>query len=1268
MKRTMSLAAVVVLLGIGAARAEMDYEFGKALIDRSEPSFDTEDLVLHLVSQLEKSATGKMDAKLIKATLCRKQAPKASVEKRTDLLNQAESLYREILAGDKKYAHYAVAEKEAATINMARGMALIGAAEELEKTNPKEARRMRDEAVATLGKIAEGHKKDADALRPAFDAVYKKYQDWQKAQRNPEAQIPRELLAELMKSFNAWLVADKKYIAVKVEQIECYPDGNATKKKDGEELAALCKKRAEDEAIMEFAVLVAWYNYMRGKAHAAIQAEKESSEAWKEALDQPDGELAPDQRKEIFKLKKMILHDLVRMKMRAKKYSEVELIIVDAKVSPDLRSLFEEDSGKGLMIDYAKALTLPDDASSAEYEKAIKELRGMIEREKAATRWANEFSRAIAELLDQARTKPGINPKLTAPEWYDAARGFFLMGQQEYMKYTDLKKDKPDKAQEQFEKAYVEYENAVDYYRRAITTARSDKTDLPVRVEIEPKSLFEMGLAYVKMGHLYESVIIFQSLRNAYGADGRAKWLPKLDDPRVIKPAAAKQIKDALADLDKPREGLLYKAGQNVAFAVDRNLELHRNPKDSWNPRWKVRIYEGGGAEPLEGKVSDLNYLAAKTDRDEATRLVSAAKEFAKTDPKMAESSCVDALAKFTSAGEKFMKVPASSRDYELALYQAGSALTMAQEMWMMGRVPVKSREEAEKAARDLAKKALEAYDKYDAFTAKAPVTEEEDKKRRQQLAGVILLARSALYGSIDDWEQVIKTADQYVAWEQLAGQQGYGPQRSSQDVVLLKQFRALVEIGAKKLAPECDPYLAKARKASQDWRALKQGDNTTYAFMLRTLSSRYNIAAFQVEKFLKEKKPGITDEMLDEYEKKVALLERERLRMIEQDPDWNPSLEDYARLVYLFAKASLDAESADTAQKLLQKFDPENKNCRMPDEEQYWQGLLDKMLRIIKYDDLNKMERCKKDHTLLVDLMYDTAVGLNQADPAKRPANDKVNADLGKALKQIDTIMANYKQCQTSQAEFGPEPEKGQERKGYLPMIAEEIDFRQKIQAARDLLFNKSLAVATKAEQAGEADEAKRYREIAGGQLEILRELLPDSPALTLLQARLHLSVGKYSEALETLNEVKAQLDESSPVYFEANKMTSEVFFAQKKWKEAADYPQFYALTITFDSKMVKDKWPDMKSFLAECYKNGAPCPDALKKLLEKKAGTEDTETKPEEKKPDEAAKPEEKKADEAAKPEDKKADEKKPEAPAKEDEKKADEKKPEAAKAEPK
>src|SRR5690348_8685974 len=80
------------------AHAELDYEFAKALMERDEPSFNTDDLVEHLVNQLDQKADSKMDAKLIKATLRMRQALAASIEKRKSLLDEAEGLYREIIA------------------------------------------------------------------------------------------------------------------------------------------------------------------------------------------------------------------------------------------------------------------------------------------------------------------------------------------------------------------------------------------------------------------------------------------------------------------------------------------------------------------------------------------------------------------------------------------------------------------------------------------------------------------------------------------------------------------------------------------------------------------------------------------------------------------------------------------------------------------------------------------------------------------------------------------------------------------------------------------------------------------------------------------------------------------------------------------------------------------------------------------------------------------------------------------------------------------
>jgi len=1223
---------VVLLAGVSLpARAEMDYEFAKLLMDQSVQDFDTDDLVAHLAAQLERSPATRTESKLIKATLDRKQAgtPGVSLDKRKKLLDEADTLFREV-AAEKTFRLQSVAEKELATINSARATMMMRNAQELERTNRAEADRMRAEAIATIGKIADGHKAEADALRPKFETIYKAYQEWRKKQKSEDTPIPKEMLDKMMGTFNPWLFADKRYVATKIEQLECYDDKDVNKKKLGEELAKLCEARANQDDIMEFPVLVAWYNYMCGRAWAAVQDEKKAADYWRQALDQPAEDMAPEQKKAIAIIKKLILHDLVTMKMHAKNYGDVENIVLEAKTSAELRSLFDEDAGKELIIDYAKALTLPSEATAAEYEKAVKELREMIAKEGkggAVTRWANEFSRTIAEILQEARAnKSAARPKLSALEWYDAAHGYFLMGQNEYLKYQDFERDRSDKAPAQFEKCYTEYQNGVEYYRRAITAARSEKTDLPTRVEVEPKAWFEMGLAYLKMRHYYEAIIVYQAMRDRYLPEGRKRWLPKLEDPRAVQPRVAKAVQDSLAELDKPREGLLAKAGTNIAYGLEANLKVHNNPKDSWNPRLRIVILGENPSIVDDTSVKDLKYLGAKNDLEEAGRLSKAGTEALRSKPpetKLAEENYTLSATKYASAGDKFMKVDASSQAYELALYKAGNAYTLAQALWVTGKLPAKSAKEAAAAAKDLGVKALAAFDKYDACIAKA-AGDDEVKTRRQKLAGMVLLARNALYSGDEQWERVIKSADDYIQWENQNPQQS-----TSVHVALMNKFHAQIELGAANLAPKCDPYLEGADKTMKAWREIKKTDNKTFVYMLEALARRYNIAAFQVEKFIKEEKKEYTKAMLDAYENRVADLWAERVQMVEEaEGEQQTSLEDYARVVYLFLKAHRNREAADCAKKLLDKFDADGKGTNIPDDEKVWQNMLAKMQQIIRYNDLTKWDRCKKDHMILVDYLYDTREGVAEPDQKKRPAWDQFNMDLEKANKQWETIKNNYPDCQTFDKKYGPEG------KSYMEVIAGEIDYRRKIEGARDQLFDKSLLVAEELEKQGDAEGAKRYREIARAQLEIIIRGKGDTPELLVKSARINLALGKYDDARGRVNEAKAQLEENSPTYFDACRLDSEIYRAQKKWKDAKEYPEFYALTIGLDSRIVNDRWPNMKAFLSECYANGVPCPAALKEKL--KPGEESAQPgdkKKEETKPEEPKKTEPK-ADAKAQP----------------------------------
>ena len=126
-----------------------------------------------------------------------------------------------------------------------------------------------------------------------------------------------------------------------------------------------------------------------------------------------------------------------------------------------------------------------------------------------------------------------------------------------------------------------------------------------------------------------------------------------------------------------------------------------------------------------------------------------------------------------------------------------------------------------------------------------------------------------------------------------------------------------------------------------RDLRAVDKTDNKLFVYMLNALSDRYNVSAFQLED--KKKKDSslskedidALDEQINEAEKQVAKLQGERVDILELGGKGDDlGLSDYSRLVYLFHRAGDTRRAADTAIKMLKKFDPQNKNMTMPDDE----------------------------------------------------------------------------------------------------------------------------------------------------------------------------------------------------------------------------------------------------------------------------------------------------------------------------------------------
>ena len=111
-----SAFCILSLCFVPPARAELDYEFAKALLERDQTGFTTTDLVERLAQQLEQNPATQTEARLIKAALKRRLAATAGAELCVQYLDEASALYKEILAGPRSFRLYAVAEQDSAAM------------------------------------------------------------------------------------------------------------------------------------------------------------------------------------------------------------------------------------------------------------------------------------------------------------------------------------------------------------------------------------------------------------------------------------------------------------------------------------------------------------------------------------------------------------------------------------------------------------------------------------------------------------------------------------------------------------------------------------------------------------------------------------------------------------------------------------------------------------------------------------------------------------------------------------------------------------------------------------------------------------------------------------------------------------------------------------------------------------------------------------------------------------------------------------------------
>ncbi len=1129
------------LLGAGTVRAEADYEYAKSLLEREDPTFRTVDLVKHLIAQLEADPRTVSEANLIHALLDRHEARTATVGTRAKFLADAEKQYAKILTGPKTFAHYALAEREAGTLDYECARALKKSATE----EPANAAQYQREAAALFAKIAEKYKAAADKAYPPFDRACLEIDAWiQKNDPDMEGKaVPPALLAAAEKTFETWLDPDQRYVVTLLDQLDCIPESDAARSTFAADIVKICEARSNNDHLFKQETTVAWYEMMAGKTFALQGNSAEAETHWTEAWRAPA-------------LQKAITRERIRLSMKLKKYADVIRRVEE--LDGELSQMLSDDAGKEILETYTRALTLVPDATADDYQRSIRVLQTLIDHESAGgavSPWSNQFSAAMSEVVTAARQKMML-PALRPAEWFSAATGYELHADYEHARYTeglritDLQRTERDQPRAHLAISVAEYEKAAECFRHAITAAHSAPPAM--RLSVEPKAWLQLGRCYLRTEDYGEALVAYRAFKSLYAPKNRT-WLP---DPAKSESRAfyTRQVNASIADLGP----MLEKSEAAAKYAL--------------NEAVRRRILPRAIIDEVGSPSADRDFQRARAEAKVAIDCLETARKQLSSAPADAAANFAQAAEAYDKAAESFAKVKPASPDYETALLSVARAYAAEQNLFATERLKDLKPEDQKKRAHDYAQKALDAFQRYDDYIAQTAAATDSITSEREKQRGSLLLTRSSLCCAVGAYAPALRHVEAYLTWQRAnpASQDGM-------DAALFNKFRALIELAAGPAGPEQEKLFSDATDTMAAWHARKPADTATYGYMLTRLEQR-------LEAIAAEAATAKNADAVASCYAKIAEFEEQRFALYKAG---EPTLKDFSYLLYALKRANQTAKAIDAGKKLLDTFDPKGTGVHIADEPAPWQQLLTRMIGdanagvkgMIRFNDLNKWDRCKQDHTLLIDYMYDSPNAAQYPNgDAHRPAADRFNMDMEKALAQAQTIRRNYPDCATLK------PELGDNGKSLLTIIEEEIDYRRKIAATRVLVIELATKQCEELDRAGKSDEAKAYRSLASDLLQKEIDAGHDTDEIRLKKAGLDAILEKYEEALTLLNALRNESPTDSTMYFDASKLRSTIYAKQQKWRDAIEYPAFLEQIVGYDGKMVTERWPEMKAFLKEC------------------------------------------------------------------------------------
>lgn len=1130
-----------LLIPFGLAAGESDIDFARRLLAFERTDFQTDDVVEHLSKRIRLDTTRANEAAVIDALVRVNQSRSASTERRVELLAEAEERCRSALSSTKNSEAQRAAQQEYGGILKE----WLRAVRALAKKDPAQAKAIGADAARAQESIVSERKVEADALYAAFDALYKEY-----IKLGPEGVKP-DFLRRMGSAFDAWTVAENCHVQAAGDWIECFEEGSAQRKEESAILLKRFEKFEEQGAIEEFAVVAAWYRVSRGRFLALGGDETKAAEVWREIQDERGTSLPVQQRKGLGALRRSVAYDLAKLLDKRGDWlgfiAQVERIIKD----PDLAELFREDRGFELRLDYARALTKQERAETSDFEQALRDLKQMVEQEKKRGNRPGavyQISRATADVLNEAQ-RQGKKLRVGAEQSYLAGYGLYVSGEQKTLRRNELPANDPRRTELQ-KQAEEDYRGAVRLYQQSISALCDGKSEATTRLRLEVKARHELSLCFYRMNQRYEAIIAAWALLDAFPPDYVDNELTKI--PESKRRAATAPLREAW-DAAVPMIEKAYKI-QDVARAEIR--KANTNPQHLWSKEFTVGVLR---RSPWDEKfaIEDPSFAAGNAFFEQARRFFADVRG-AKNEVEQKEPAR-KAVEMLTQAEQSFAKV-ASGTKYALpANFQR--ALVRVQVFDVQLLMKMKSDEIA--VASQKAIEAIEIYER----AAQSETSPLWTVEKKTSAAGALLLARASLEFGGGRFEEALRAADGYLLWIQKNSIQNGAVSQAQ-----FLKFRAILAL----LESNADEALLAEAEKTYDACAQNLDETRKLLWMtdaLMRVQQRWLTGAVESK--------GIYAEL--------ARWQARRLALLAQEMSEPAQLGEHTRWLSFLERSGNATGAIDAAQDLLKRFDAENKNAQIADEA--WPALLARMAGgngqagVIDYADLNQRDRCRQEHRILIDLLYDTAQAALPENDTKRPLEDRLNANLERAAAQVEKIRKNFPTAQTL------DPKRGEGGVALLQGVSNEIDFRRRILAARDLLLRRTMEQAETL-QSSAPQKAERYRTIAAEQLKILMEVQGETTALKLQLAQLYVQTRRFAEALEALMNLRGILGDDRPEYFDVMKLTAQVYAQQERWEDAAEYPRFVAQTAGTESRLVRERWSDMGAFLEKCYGNGAKRP----------------------------------------------------------------------------